>query len=158
MVYILRLALLDQLSLVTIKVEVVEMEKSFVPEHLGISVKDLKESIDWYQEKLGFALDMQEYQPLMKAKVAFMHNGNFRLEIIEHDESRPIPEERLRPNTDIKTQGTKHICLLHNDVPGLAAEFKELGVDIVMGPAFNGVQHMMFVRDPSGILIEIVSN
>jgi len=132
--------------------------RKFVPEHLGISVADLEQSVKWYHEVLGFELERQEYAAPMKSHVAFMHNGPFRLEIFAHDDTLPVPEERRTPNLDIRTQGTKHLCFLHEDVPGLARELEQIGVEIVFGPACNGSQHMIFIRDINGILIEIVSN
>ena len=133
------------------------MEKRFRPEHFAVSVSNLERSMEWYQSVLGFEPERTEYAPPMHSRVGFMNNNGFRIEIFEHDQKIPVPEDRKIPNLDIQTGGTKHICLEHDDIPALAEELRNSGVDIVFGPVCNGVQHMMFIRDPDGILIELVS-
>ena len=127
------------------------------PLHIGISVADLEASIAWYQEYLGFKLRYQEYMPPLKAAVAFMRNGDFELELFQHDESVVLPPERMMPDSDIRVQGTKHICFYHQDVMIFLTQLKERGVDVVLGPQVmpdGGI--MGFIHDNNGTLIEFV--
>lgn len=81
--------------------------------------------------------------------------GSFQLELFQHRRTLPLPPGRRTPNDDIRTQGTKHICFAHEDVPGLLAELRRKGADVVMEQVVKG-KPMGFVRDNNGILIEFI--
>ena len=62
-----------------------------------------------------------------------------------------MPESRRYPNQDIATHGTKHIAFEVPDVSSTMDYLEERGVDIAMrDPAF--------IRDNSGILIELIDS
>lgn len=126
------------------------------PLHVGISVKDAIESVAWYREMLGFELVSSAYMPPLKSLVIFIRNGDFEIELFQHDETIAIPAERLMPNSDIQTQGTKHICFAHSDVVGLLTDLKKKGVDVVLGPQQIEDTIMGFIRDNNGTLIEFI--
>lgn len=131
-------------------------ESQLRPLHVGISVQDIDKSLQWYREMLGFELLSDTYMPPLKSRVVFIGNGAFEIELFQHDETIPIPQERLMPNSDIQTQGTKHVCFSHPDVAGLLAQLKEKGVDIVMGPQVIEGTVMGFIHDNNGTLIEFI--
>ena len=124
--------------------------------HAGISVYNMKESIEWYQKNLGFVIvKVDGYVPRMKATIAFMEKDGFQLELFEYDEPKKIPEDRLTPNTDLQTVGTKHIAFATDDMAALKAGFVENGVDIAHEVCMDG-EAVMFVRDCNGVLIEFI--
>ena len=126
------------------------------PLHIGISVADIDASIAWYKEFFEFEKVNDEYVPPLKARVVVMRSGDFELELFQHDESLPAPPERLLPDSDIQTQGTKHICFAHPDVAGFLTNLKANGVDVVIGPnVMPDGKTIGFIRDNSGTLIEI---
>ena len=47
-----------------------------------------------------------------------MKNGDFMLELFHYPGSAPLPPERRHPDTDIRAQGTKHLCLRTDDLEG----------------------------------------
>ena len=51
------------------------------------------------------------YVPPLKAKIVFIEKDGFQIELFEYDEPKKIPEDRLTPNTDLQTVGTKHIAI-----------------------------------------------
>lgn len=126
------------------------------PLHVGISVKNMEESMKWYQEMLGFETVSSQYMPPLKSTVTFMRHGDFEIELFEHDETIEVPKERLMPNSDIQTQGTKHICFAHEDVAAFLGELKEKGVEVVLGPQIMEGEVMGFIHDPNGVLIEFI--
>lgn len=126
------------------------------PLHVGISVRDMEESMKWYQEMLGFEMVSSKYMPPLKSVVTFMRHGDFEIELFAHDETKGVPVERLMPNSDIQTQGTKHICFAHEDVAALLENLKEKGVEIVLGPQIMEGEVMGFIHDPNGVLIEFI--
>ncbi|MGI5858721.1 MAG: VOC family protein [Tepidanaerobacteraceae bacterium] len=139
------------------------MKKVYLkPLHISMSVKNLDESIKWYEKHLNFELVFSMYLAQHHAKLAFMRHGDFEIEMFEHDESKPIPPERLDPHEDQKTQGTKHIAFLVEDVDEIAERLKGEGVEIAIGPKFMenkelGVkERICFIRDLNGIAIEFI--
>ncbi len=128
-----------------------------VPDHVGISVADLNEAIAWYSDILFFQLERWEYNEKIHSKVAFLKNDGFRIELFEHDDSKKPSKERFIPDLDIMTQGTKHICFHCNNMSELYLRCQEKSVDVVLGPVSNSHSDMMFIRDNSGTLIEIIS-
>lgn len=99
--------------------------------HVGISVRNLEEAIAFWCEIFDFELDFQTEIPPIKAKIAFIKRGGFRIELFEIEGSDPVPDARLKPNTDLQTQGTKHICFCVDDVQAALEHLHEKDVQIV---------------------------
>lgn len=128
------------------------------PLHVGISVRNIQESIEWYRSVLGFELLWCRDFEDLKSQIAFLKQGDFEIELFEHHNSQAIPKERLMPKEDIQTQGTKHVAFSTDDINTLFDSFKTKGVDIVFGPVESPPKDAMFgfIRDPSGVLIEFI--
>lgn len=126
------------------------------PHHCGISVPDLEASIEWYRDMLGFCLESRVTIEAANAKIAFIRQGDFRIELFEVAGATPLPDCRREPNQDLATHGTKHIALEVSDLAGLMANLKRQGADVAIDvqPVENTI--MAFIRDNSGILIELV--
>ncbi|MCF8094937.1 MAG: VOC family protein [Desulfobacteraceae bacterium] len=131
-------------------------ESYLKPLHCGISVADIEASIKWYGEMLNFELEWCKEVPELNAVLAFLKHGDFEIELFQHHESMPLPKERLMPDEDIKTQGTKHVCFETQDIKGLFDRLREKGCDIVMGPNPMEGTLMGFIRDNNGTLIEFI--
>ncbi len=123
--------------------------------HVGLSVSDMERSIRWYGEMLGFVPVSDCEMPALDSRVVFLRSGSFELELFRHHSTLPLPPQRREPNEDIRTQGTKHLCFACPDVPGLLAELRRKGADVVFEQVIKG-KPMGFVRDPDGILIEFI--
>ena len=90
--------------------------------HAGISVYNMEESLAWYKKNLGFEVVKNDgYVPPLKAKIVFIEKDGFQIELFEYDEPKKIPEDRLTPNTDLQTVGTKHIAFATDDMDALKA-------------------------------------
>lgn len=133
------------------------MEIIHKPLHVGISVADMEESLEWYKRNLDFELVSDEYVPPLKARICFIRNGDFELELFEYDDPKPIPADRLTPNTDLQTVGTKHVAFYTADMAALKTRFVANGVDIAHEVTMGG-DAVMFVRDNSGALIEFIQS
>ena len=125
--------------------------------HVGISVKNMEEALDWYQKNLDFELVKDDYVPPLGARICFIRNGDFEIELFQYDEPKPIPEDRLMPNSDLQTIGTKHVAFEVPDMKALKEKFLANGVDIAHEVMMEG-NNVMFVRDCSGVLIEFIQN
>lgn len=124
--------------------------------HTGISVYNMEESIAWYQKNLGFEVVKDDgYVPPLKSRIVFLEKDGYQLELFQYDEPKKIPEERLLPNTDLQTVGTKHVAFAVLDMDALKSNFVKNGVDIAHEVRM-GDDAVMFVRDCNGVLIEFI--
>ena len=123
--------------------------------HVGISVLDMDAALAWYAKNLDFALVQDEYVPALKARVCFLQNREFQLELFRYDAPKPLPQERLTPNSDLQTVGTKHVAFEVPDMQALEEKSVANGVDIAHEIRMEN-NNVMFVRDNSGVLIEFI--
>lgn len=125
--------------------------------HVGISVGNMEEALEWYKKNLDFELVKDDYVPPLGARICFIRNGDFEIELFRYDSPKPIPEDRLTPNSDLQTIGTKHVAFEVPDMKALKEKFVANGVDIAHEVMMEG-NNVMFVRDNSGVLIEFIQN
>ena len=125
--------------------------------HTGISVQDMEESVKWYEENLGFKTISDEYAPPLGARIVFMRRDDldYELELFRYDDPKPIPEDRLTPNSDLQTIGTKHVAFEVDDMEALKEGFVANNVDIAH-EVHMGTDAVMFVRDCNGALLEFI--
>ena len=83
--------------------------------HIGIFVKDIERSIDFYK-RLGFTLDKEE-QPSIR--LAFLSSGNCLIELIEQKEMPP------------RTAGTvDHVAMVVDNIDAAIKNAKANGIEI----------------------------
>lgn len=144
-----------------------------VPHHFCVSVGDREEAIAWWRDIFGFECEFNFEIPHIGAKGAFVRRGAMRIEIFEITASAPTPAARLRPNTDLATQGGKHFCFAVDDVQAALDAAFLAGVTIagVMRDRKDGMREeadprltegrkpasAFFINDPWGTLIEILN-
>lgn len=120
------------------------------PIHTGITVDNMEEALKWYRDNLGFELVSDKYAEPFHMRICFVQNGDFQLELFQHDSGKPVPDYRRELTSDLQVSGTKHIAFGVSDLNALKEQFRANGVDIAeeMG------DDVMFVRDNSGVLLE----
>lgn len=134
----------------------VSKDISIKPLHVGISVPKMDESISWYTDMLGFAVESDEYVEPLKARIVFMRHGDFSIELFEIKGSNPLPDDRRVPNLDIRTHGTKHVAYVVEDLKMFIDSLKNKKVDIAMDVFPMGKDLVCFIRDNSGNLLEFI--
>lgn len=125
--------------------------------HVGISVANMDKALGWYERNLGFVLIKDDYVPPLGARICFVRSGDFELELFQYDNPKPLPPDRLTPNADLQTIGTKHVAFEVDDMDGLKAKMRGNGVDIAHETVMEG-NNVLFVRDNSGVLIEFIQH
>ena len=130
----------------------------YKPLHVGISVSNIEEAASWFEDVLGFRFrEKSEVVPELGFRVAFLDNGGgFEVELFEHQDTEPAPVDRLHPDTDARTQGTKHIAFEVEDLEKELAYFKTKGIEPVMGPALCFGLYVAFIHGPDNVLIEFI--
>jgi catechol 2,3-dioxygenase-like lactoylglutathione lyase family enzyme len=126
--------------------------------HVGISVPDIEAAITWYREILGFTLQHRNFLPPARAKVAFLQNGDLRVELFEVENGQPLPPERRIPDQDLQTHGNKHVCFAVDNIPRCAELLQQRGADIVWVKDHGNGRANMFIRDLAGNLIEFMQS
>ncbi len=125
--------------------------------HTGISVNNMEESVAWYETNLGFKTVSDDYAPPLGARIVFIRRDDldYEIELFQYDDPKKIPEDRLMPNSDLQTVGTKHVAFLVDDMEALKKGFVENGVDIAH-EVHMGTDSVMFIRDCNGVLLEFI--
>ena len=124
--------------------------------HVGISVYNMEESLAWYREVLGFELVKDDgFLPPLGAHVCFIERDGFQIELFEYEQPRPLPQERLLPNTDLQTVGTKHAAFAVPDMAAMKRHLADCGAEVVHEVRM-GADHVIFIHDCNGVLIELI--
>ncbi|MCL1896583.1 MAG: VOC family protein [Clostridiales bacterium] len=125
--------------------------------HIGISVPDLEETINWYSVRLGFRLIKRTTIPGLPVHMAHMQGPGFLLEIFEYEGAAALPEGRSHPNTDIQTHGIKHFSIGVDDARSFISRLEAQGVEVVFIAEVDGT-YGAYILDNTGNLIEIFDN
>ena len=134
--------------------------------HIGISVRDLDESVRFYTEVLGMKEGLRAYHRGEKVSqvvdvedaevdVCYVIKGNHRLELIEYKN-----KDKAKQNYTYKSQdapGLVHIAFIVDDVDKIYREIKALGYEFNSPPMVtreNGPK-IAFFKGPDNVIIEL---
>ena len=124
-------------------------------DHIGIAVKNIEHSIDYYIHTLGLTLLAVEEVVSQQVKVAFIDAGNIKLELLEPlSEGSPIAKFIAK-----RGEGVHHIAFGVTDIRTRMAELKEKGVQLISDepkPGAGGAE-VAFLHPKSsfGVLYEL---
>jgi catechol 2,3-dioxygenase-like lactoylglutathione lyase family enzyme len=137
--------------------------------HIGVPVKDLQASMDWYRELFGIEpefvrisegpegpeLDDAVGLKGVSVSVAYLRVGNTLLELLQYHQ--PQGEPFALRNCDI---GALHVCFQVEDIHATHAALAEAGVTFSVEPTRLDygplVDHWFcYFRDPDGIQLEL---
>lgn len=127
------------------------------PHHVGVSVADLDASVAWYEHYLGFALESTVPVPEGEGRVAMLVNeGGFRVELFELPGAAPLPDDRRHPATDLRTHGVKHVAYQVDGIEAWQDRLRDLDADIVWDLRVHEDVKVLFLRDNTGNLVELL--
>ncbi|HSH35303.1 methylmalonyl-CoA epimerase [Schnuerera sp.] len=124
-------------------------------DHIGIAVKDLDESLKFYEEVLGIKCISTEEVEEQKVKVAFLPIGDTEVELLEStEENGPIAKF-----IEKRGEGIQHIAYRVDDIEKAIEELKEKGIKLIdEKPRYGaGGAKIAFLHPKStfGVLIEL---
>jgi catechol 2,3-dioxygenase-like lactoylglutathione lyase family enzyme len=134
--------------------------------HVGLTVKDLDKSLEWYRQMFGVEPVFVTYAegeqlsaavgvPDAKLSFAFLRFGETDVELLSYNNDRD--ETFGRRNCDV---GSPHLCILVDDINTSYRDLKAKGVEFfaeplhIEGGPLDGCSFVYF-RDPDGITLEL---
>ena len=131
--------------------------KIYEPLHYAISVSDIDAAIVWFEDVLNFKLLSKSEILPMGFKTGIMDNGSgFQVEIFEPRQAKPLPEERLLPDTDNMVIGNKHLAFLVDDLDEVVKGFIEKNIEFAKEPFRIAGLYCTFIYGPDKVLMEFV--
>jgi methylmalonyl-CoA/ethylmalonyl-CoA epimerase len=125
--------------------------------HVGVSVPNVEESIEWYRKMLGFDVVQRMSQGGDNGMVvAHIKRGNCYIELFQVAGAKPLPEYRRDPSADLRVHGLAHIAFQVSDVFAAVKELKAKGAEIAMEPVDTPGVAFAFIRDNSGNCFELI--
>jgi len=122
--------------------------------HVGIAVKDLDETVKFY-EKLGLKVDAVEEVPAQKVRVAFIQIGEVRIELLEATSD----ESPIAKYIEKRGEGIHHLALETDDLKKSLKETEEKGIRLIDKEPRKGAHNadIAFIHPKSshGVLLEL---
>ena len=134
--------------------------------HVGITVRNLEESLQWYErifdvkpefiaEGTGPDLARAVGVPDVNLRFAFLRFGSCVLELLHYDNDRQ--ETFDRSNADV---GSAHVCIEVPDLQKAYADLQAKGIEFLApplhiddGPLAGGA--FVYFKDPNGVTLEV---
>jgi glyoxylase I family protein len=125
--------------------------------HIALSVSNLKRSIGFYRKHFGLRCAKKFAHKDSRMVIALLRNGDLTLELFEFKESNPLPLYRQDLNDDLHTLGVKHFSLEAKNVETIYKKFKKARIVFATNlRTFDNGKRYFFIKDPDGILVEIM--
>jgi methylmalonyl-CoA/ethylmalonyl-CoA epimerase len=126
-------------------------------EHLGIAVKNLEESIPYYENLLGTKCYNVEEVKDQRVKTAFFLVGETKIELLESTD----PEGPIGKFLEKKGEGIHHIAFAVENATDALAESESMGLSLIDKVSRKGAEGMnigfLHPKSTHGVLIEFCS-
>ena len=123
-------------------------------EHIGIAVKNLDESIKYYEDVLGLKCYSIEEVTDQKVKTAFFKVGQTKIELLESTD----PEGPIGKFLEKKGEGIHHLAFHVNDLQSALNEAKNKGIRLIDENPRGGAEGLdigfLHPKSTNGVLTE----
>lgn len=127
-------------------------------DHLGIAVRNLDESIEYYEKAFGLDCHGREEVASQKVKTAFFEVGEVHLELLEPTSADSPIAKFLEKNGE----GIHHIAFRVDDVVGQLKQASDSGVQLIHEVPFDGAANKLVAflhpKSTRGVLTEFCQN
>jgi methylmalonyl-CoA/ethylmalonyl-CoA epimerase len=127
-------------------------------EHIGIAVKNLEESISYYENVLGLSCYAVEEVKDQKVKTAFFMVGQTKIELLESTD----PEGPIGKFIEKKGPGVHHIAFAVEDIDGMLQQATDNGVQLIDSKPRKGAEGLniafLHPKSTQGVLTEFCTH
>ena len=127
-------------------------------EHIGIAVKNLEESIKYYEGVLGLKCYSIEDVVDQKVKTAFFKVGQTKIELLESTD----PEGPIGKYIEKKGEGIHHLAFHVNNLQNALDEAKDKGIRLIDEQPRSGAEGLkigfLHPKSTNGVLTEFCEN
>jgi methylmalonyl-CoA/ethylmalonyl-CoA epimerase len=127
-------------------------------EHIGIAVKNIDESIKFWENILGLKCYAVEEVKDQKVKTAFFMIGQTKIELLQSTD----PEGPIGKFIEKKGEGVHHIAFASKGIENTLAELENNGIQLIDKTPRKGAEGLdiafLHPKSTQGILIEICEN
>ncbi len=124
-------------------------------EHIGIAVKNLEESIKYYEEVLGLKCYNIEEVKDQKVKTAFFKVGEVKIELLESTD----PEGPIGKYVEKRGEGIHHIAFAVENIEEKLKKAEEKGVRLIDTAPRKGAEGLdiafLHPKSTFGVLTEL---
>jgi methylmalonyl-CoA epimerase len=130
------------------------MAIGFNHDHVGISVTNVDDAVEWYSQKLDFGI--QQRFETHGLTIAFLARGDAKLELLGGGATETSPAVTDLASS-LNPARLHHFCIAVDDLDATLEELRTRGVTILREPFDVPAigQRVAFVNDNSGNVIEI---
>jgi methylmalonyl-CoA epimerase len=124
-------------------------------DHLGIAVRSLDQSLQFYREQLGLEVALRETVAQEKVHVAMLPLGESRIELLEATE----PDSVIARFLEKRGEGLHHVALRVPDLAASVEHLKSAGARLLNEPRVGAGGHLYVFVHPSstgGVLLELI--
>ncbi|MFN3404956.1 MAG: methylmalonyl-CoA epimerase [Cytophagaceae bacterium] len=125
------------------------------PEHIGIAVKDLNQSVKLFSGLLNQKPYKEEEVDSEKVKTVFFQSGGVKIELLQSTEAGGIIDKFIEK----RGEGIHHIAFEVEDIDKEIARLKEEGFEFVSEKPKKGADNKLIAflhpKTTNGVLIEI---
>lgn len=129
------------------------------PHHTAISVRNLEESLKFYQT-LGYQQVHRYDEEDGSMSIVHLKLGDSFLEIFVYKKNADAPKLELEYANNLEQVGVKHLALWTDDIEATLAELQAKGLataDTKITVGRTKVSYF-FIQDPDGVWVEIVKD
>jgi len=127
-------------------------------EHVGIAVKNLEESIKFYEEVLGLKCYAIEEVKDQRVKTAFFMLGQTKIELLESTD----PEGPIGKFIEKKGEGVHHLAFAAQGIEGALDELQGKGIQLIDKAPRKGAEGLdiafLHPKSTHGVLMELCEN
>lgn len=124
-------------------------------EHIGIAVKNLEESIKYYEDVLGFKCYAIEEVADQKVKTAFFMVGQTKIELLESTD----PEGPIGKFIEKKGEGIHHLAFATDNLAESLKEVESKGIQLIDKQPRKGAEGLnigfLHPKFTGGVLTEL---
>jgi glyoxylase I family protein len=125
--------------------------------HIALSVSNIVRSVDFYRKHFGLRPHARYNFKDKGLTMVMLHKSGLTLELFEFKNRKPLPQYRKSLDNDLHTLGIKHFSLETKNITAAYNKFSKARVIFATDlRVFANGKRYFFIKDPDGILIEVM--